>query len=102
MNLYSRTLAKQANGENVATYAEYVTEIPCSYKGISDNEQVEMKQRVGVGVAEFRIRYPHSFSVDQTMQILFESNTYQILGADEDEFGRKVEMIIRAKRKDNT
>lgn len=101
MSLYTRSLTKSTTGQESITWTEYVTEIPCKYLSLGGSDNVEDTQRVASNMFEFRMHYPHSFEVLETMEILYEGSRFKIENIHESDNGRRVELVIKATKKDN-
>jgi SPP1 family predicted phage head-tail adaptor len=101
MALYQVEQVTSATGQRTNTFVEYVTEIPCNYQPKGGADTNENEQRVADNTFVFKIHYPHSFEVLETMEIEYEGCRFKIDNVRESAKGRKVELEITATKKDN-
>lgn len=71
------------SGENVETWADLAT-VWAQYTPVSDGEKVQAGEVAATLMARFVIRYDSAWSdVDAKDQLVFESRTFDIIGAKE-------------------
>jgi SPP1 family predicted phage head-tail adaptor len=101
LSLFRAIYTQSGTGQTKPEFEEYVTEIPCQEVPRNGGDSDENNQRVAYNTTVFRIHYPHSFEVLETMELEYEGNRYKIDNVREAEKGRRVELEITATKKDN-
>jgi SPP1 family predicted phage head-tail adaptor len=77
--IQSQTVTRDAMGGESVTWGTYKT-VWAGFKPIRNSEKVESGQLTATRLCEFTFRYQDAPAVDEAMQIVFESNTYEIEG----------------------
>ena len=92
-----------STGDRSISWTTVVTDLPCYIKPNGGSEVFTEAQRVASNTIIFGIRYPHDYSINETMQLDFEGSTFNISNAYENiSVGRRVELLITATKKDNS
>lgn len=90
-------------GDRTLSFTDVAIDVPCKIVPSGGNEVFTEAQRVASNTIAFAIRYPYDFSVNETMQIVFEGSTFNISNAYENtKVGRRMELLITATKKDNS
>lgn len=97
IEIYSATQVRDEYGQSVPTYSLLYTRW-ASYKGLSGSEGFESDEKTAKRYAEFIIRVLDT-TIDETMRIVFNGQTFNITSIIKDEFNETY--TIRALSKDN-
>jgi SPP1 family predicted phage head-tail adaptor len=97
------------NGESyIGSWSNVVVDLPCKKKVVGDSwntgggENFEINQRVANSQYQFQIRYAHSFTIDETMEIDFEGLRMEIVNVMDTGVDRRTEMTLTCVLKDNS
>lgn len=89
------TETRDAAGQPVETWADFVAKVPAQYMPVSGREQFEAQQVLATAVAKFRIRYRSD--ITRKMRLVFEVENWEIRHLEEDlRFDRRQFMILSA------
>ncbi len=76
------TEVRDAAGQPVETWTNFVAKVPAQYMPVSGREQFEAQQVLATAVAKFRIRYRSDLT--RKMRLVFESENWEIRHLEED------------------
>jgi SPP1 family predicted phage head-tail adaptor len=103
LTINAPTESVSATGDRSIAWNDVAGNVPCSVVPNGGVETFNEEQRVASNTIVFAIRYPHSFSVVESNQIIYEGSTYNVTNSyDNTKAGRRVELLITALRKDNS
>lgn len=79
ITIQSQSVTRDTMGGEVVTWGTYKT-VWAGFKPIRNKEGVESGQLTATRLCEFTFRYQDAPAVDEAMQIVFDSQTYEIEG----------------------